>query len=88
MDVRTSLDMGGEDVSACIRIGVNIGINGSDHQMHVHDGFDVGAERFDGRGSEGQVRNKMTVHDIDVDPIGPLILDGANFGAKIGKICG
>jgi hypothetical protein len=41
-----------------------------DHQMHVERLFRVVAERRHHVGAEGQVRDEVAVHDVDVDPVG------------------
>ena len=54
--------------------------------MHIHHGFDMGAERFDRGRAEGQVRHKMAIHHIHMDPICALRLNRADFSAEIRKI--
>ena len=44
------------------------------------------AQGFDDGGTKGQIGHKMTIHHIDMDPIGTLPFDRFDFAAKIGKI--
>ena len=86
--MRPGLDMGGDHVGPRLGIGLDIGVDRRDHQMHVHDRLDMRAERLDRRGAEGQVRHEMPVHHVDMDPVGALRLDGADLGPEIGEIGG
>jgi hypothetical protein len=86
MDVGSGFDMGGQHIGAGCRIGVDIGIDGRNHQMHIHHRFHMGPERLDRRRTKGEVRHEMPVHHIDMHPIGALILDGADLAAEIGEI--
>ncbi len=88
MDVRAGLEMGGDDIGAGSREGLDIGIDRRDHQMHVHDALDVRPDCGAHRRTEGEVRHEMAVHYIDMHPVAALGLDGAAFGAEIGEIGG
>ena len=46
-----------------------------------------GTHGFDHGRTERDVRNEMTVHDIDMDPVGALVLDRDAFAAEIREIC-
>ena len=82
------LGMDGDDVRARLDEGFDIGIDRGDHQMDVHHALDVLADgRASGR-AESDVGDVMAVHDVDMDPIAALGLDGAAFGAEIGEIGG
>ncbi len=86
VDMRPRLDMGGDHIGPRLGIGLDIGIDGRDHQVHVHEGRNMRAKGFDRGGAEGQVRHEMPVHHIDMDPIGALGFDRADLGAEIGEI--
>lgn len=88
VDMRTGLDMGGDQIGPRLGIGLDIGIDRRDHQVNVHEGLHMRAERLHGGRAEGQVRHEMSVHHIDMDPVGALILDGPDLAAEIGKIGG
>ena len=36
--------------------------------------------------AERDIGHEMTVHDIDMDPIGPGLVDGAHLVAQFGEI--
>ena len=80
--------MGGQNIRPCIGIGIDIGINRRNHQMHIHHRFHMGPKRLDRGGTKGQVRHKMPVHDINMHPICALRFDRANFCTKVGEISG
>ena len=82
------LDMGGQDVGARFGVGLDIGIDGGDHQVHVHDRFDMFAEGFDRGRAKGEVRHEMAVHHVDMNPVCPLVLDGADLAPEVGEIGG
>ena len=56
------------------------------HQMNVHGGCDVRPDGGAGLRPERYVRHEMAIHDIDVDPVAALGLDGAAFGTEIREI--
>jgi hypothetical protein len=56
--------------------------------MDIHDAFDVGPNSCTSRWPKCDVGHEMTVHDINVDPIGPLVFDRFAFSTKIGEISG
>ena len=86
VNMRARLNMRGQNICPCIRIGINIGVNRRDHQMHIHDRFYMRPKGLHRRRAKGEVRHKMPIHDIDMHPIRPLRLNGADLCTKIGKI--
>ena len=88
VNVRRCLNVGGDDVGTGLRERFDVGVNGGDHQMHVHHAFDVGADRGAGGGTERDVWHEMPVHDIDVNPVSALGFDGFAFGTKVGEVSG
>jgi hypothetical protein len=86
VDMRAGLHMGGQDVGPGLRVGVDIGVHGRDHQMHVHDRLHMLAERLHRRRAEGEVRHEMAVHHVHMDPIRALILDRPDLAPEIGEI--
>ena len=86
VDMRSGLQMRGDHIGARLGIGLKVLIYRRNHQMHIHHGFDMRADRFDQRRAEGKVRHEMPVHHIDMDPITALGLDGLDFLAKVGEI--
>lgn len=50
---------------------------------------DVRADLGDDGGAEGDVRHKVTVHDVDVQPLRAILLDGAGaLCAQVGEVRG
>jgi hypothetical protein len=86
VDVRTGLHMGCDHIGTGIGEGLDVGIDGCDHQVNVHHRLDVRADRGAGGGAEGDVGHEMAVHDIDVNPVRALCLDRLNLGAEIGEV--
>ena len=56
--------------------------------MDIHDAFNVGPNSGTGRWTKCDVGHEMTVHNIDVNPIGPLGFDRFAFSTKIGEVGG
>ena len=86
VNMRPRLDMGSQDVGPRFGIGVDVGIDGGDHQMHIHHRCHMAAKGFDRHRAKSQVRHEMPVHHIDMHPVGALILDRADLGPEIGEI--
>jgi hypothetical protein len=84
--MRPGLQMRSQHIGPRLRIGVDRGIDRRDHQMHVHHRGDMAAKRGDGGRAEREIGDEMPVHHIDMDPIGPLRLDGLDLAPEIGEI--
>ena len=84
--VRPGLEMRGQHIRAGLGIGVDIGIDRGDHQVHVHHGLDVRADRLAERRAEGEVRHEMPVHHVDMDPVRALRLDRLDLLPEVGEI--
>src|SRR5262245_65412742 len=56
--------------------------------MRVEDLLGVRTHRLDDVGAVGNVRNKMSVHHVEMDPVGAGRIDIADFLAEPGKIRG
>ena len=88
VDMGGGLDMGNDHVGASGRVSLDIGVYRRDHQVHVHEGLYMRAERRHGGGAKGQVGDKMSVHHVHMHPITALGFDGLNLLAEIGEIGG
>ena len=84
--MRAGLGMHRDDVGAGGGEGLDIWIAGRNHQMHVERLLGMRTERLDHVGADGDVRHKMAVHHIDMDPVAAGGVDGAHFLAEPGKI--
>ena len=86
MQMRAGLGMHGDLVAAGFCKGFEIGVAGRDHQMRVKDLLGVRAHRLDDVGAVGNVRHKMPVHHVEMDPVGAGGVDRADLFAEPGKI--
>ena len=86
VNMRASLDVRGDHIGTRFGVGFDIGIDGRDHQVHVHERFHMRAERFDGGRAKGQVRDKVTIHHVHMNPVSALRFDGLNFLTEICEI--
>ncbi len=62
--------------------GLDKGVAGRDHQMHVEDLLRVRTERLHDVGADGDVGHEMPVHDVDMDPVAARRIDGAHLLAE------
>ncbi len=88
VEMRAGLGVDGQDVGAGLGKGGQVGIDRGDHQVDVERRPDMRPDGFDQRRAEGDVRHEMPVHDVDMHPVGALVLDGAALGAEGGKVGG
>ena len=86
MQMRTGLGMDRDVIAAGLGEGFEIGIAGRDHQMRVEDLLGVRAHRLDDVGAVGNVGNEMSVHHVEMDPVGAGRIDGADLFAELGEI--
>ena len=84
--MRARLHMRCDNIGARISIGLNKGVYRRNHQMHIHNSFDMLADGGAERWPKCQVWYKMPIHHVYMDPIASLGLDRLDFAAKIGKI--
>src|SRR5262249_39148965 len=76
MDMRPGLDVHRDTVRARFGESLQIRIARRNHQVHIERLSGVTADRLDDVGPYGNVWNKMTVHDIDMDPVGAGSING------------
>ena len=88
VDVRARLDVHGDDVGAGLGEGLEIGIAGRDHQVHVEHLPGVRAQRLHHVRADGDIRHEVAVHDVDVDPVGAGGIDRAHLLAELGEVGG
>src|SRR5262252_4014085 len=88
MDMRPGLDVDRDDIGSGLGEGFEVRIARRDHQMDVERLFGVWTDRANDVGPNGNVWDKMAVHDIDMDPIGAGGVDRAYFLAEFCKIGG
>ena len=88
MDVGPGFDMHRNNVGAGFGKRLEIGIARCDHQMDIECLFGVRTDGANDVWADGNVGNKMAVHDIDMDPVGAGSIDGAHLLAEFCKIGG
>ncbi|OJU11012.1 MAG: hypothetical protein BGN86_09675 [Caulobacterales bacterium 68-7] len=79
MQVRTGLGVHGENVGARLAIGLEVGIDRGDHQVHVDRDLHVWLQRLHHHRADGDVGHEVAVHDVDVQPVGAGGLHGPNL---------
>src|SRR3546814_13958464 len=63
-------------------------VDRGDHQMHVEHPVGVRAQRLHDGGADRQVGHEMPVHDVDVNPVGAGVGDGADLFAQPREVGG
>ena len=86
VEVRAGFHVHGDDVGPRFGEGLKIGIARRDHEVHVEHLGGVRAQRLHHVGADRDVGYEMAVHDIDVDPVGAGLIDGAHLLAELGEI--
>jgi hypothetical protein len=86
MQMRPCLGMDGDVIAAGFCKRLQIGVAGRDHQMRVEDLLGVRAHRLDDVRAVGNVGHEMSVHHVEMDPVGACRVDGADFFAQFGEI--
>ena len=88
MDVGPRFHMHRDDVGTGLGEGFEIGIARRDHQMHVKQLVAVRTQRLHDIRADGDVGHEMAIHHVDMDPVGPGLVDRAHLGAEIGEVGG
>lgn len=83
------LDVDADEVGTGLGEGFDVAVRRVEHQVGIEEGFDaVAAKGGDGLGAEGEIRDKMAVHDIDVQPVEAEFFDQACACGKMRVIAG
>ena len=85
--MRTGLGMDGDDVGTRLGECFQIRIDRRDHEMDVERLCGAGTYRLDDIGTEADVRHKMPIHDVAMDPVGTRRVDGLDLLAEAREIC-
>ena len=80
--------MHGDDVGAGLGERLNILFGLDDHQVDVDAFLRGGSNRLDDDGANRDVGHEAAIHYVDVNPIGPRLIDRLDFGLKTAKISG
>ncbi|MMZ63282.1 hypothetical protein D1872_255270 [compost metagenome] len=86
VQVHASLGVHGNHMSACFGERRNILLGLLDHQVHVQRQIGQRRNRPHDEGPERQIRHKMAVHDVHMEPIRSRALHVGYFFAELGKI--
>lgn len=86
MSLRLGVD--GNQVCSRLQKARDVVIRPLDHEVHIEKNIVGGVNGFHHRGAKGDVINKMSVHDVEVQPIGPTCDCPGTFFHDTGKICG
>ena len=88
VNMRAGFHVHGDGVGAGLGESFQIGIAGRDHQMHVEGLFGVRTDGLHHVGADRNVRHEMSVHHVDMDPVGAGGIDGAHLLAELGEVGG
>ena len=88
LDRRRWFSLNQQMIGAGLREIAKITLWFDDHQVHVERLCGRAAHRIHDRRTERDVRYEPAVHDVDMNPIGARLIDGADFLAKPPQIGG
>jgi hypothetical protein len=75
-----------DDVPTRLCESFNVRVARLDHQVAVEGLVDMRAQRRDELRPEGDVRHEMSVHHVEVDPVGAGRRDVAHFLAELREV--
>jgi hypothetical protein len=84
--MQAAFGMDGDRIGAGRDEGLEKRIDWRHHQVNVEELLRRLADGCNDRCAEGEIGHEMAVHDIDVDPVGARLVDGANFFPEPCKI--
>merc|ERR1719163_1990927 len=88
VDGGRALRVHGDDVRASLGEVRDAELGLDDHEVGVENLVGDGAERVDDEGTDGDVGDEATVHDIDVDPLRAGLIDSLDLFAEGGEVGG
>jgi len=86
MGVWPGFSMNSDDIGPSFAKRGDIGIDGSDHQVHVERFYAVWPERLHHAGADRQIRHEMTVHNVDMNVVGASLVDCSDLFTKSGEV--
>src|SRR6185369_9522654 len=86
LDVLLDLDMDGHRVAAGLEELVDELPGVRDHEMRVEGQAGAAPKRLDRLRAEGQVRDEVAVHHVEVDPVGPFALCSGDRMGEVAEI--
>ena len=84
--IAVRFQMEGNHVGACFDKVVDIAQRFADHQMNIKHTVKILADTFHDRRTKGDVGDKMSVHDVDMQPWCTCLLHLLCLLAQLGKI--
>lgn len=87
VEVRARLGMYRDDVGARSSEVVHVFFWFDDHQVTVDGLFRHRSKGGHDQGADGKVRNKTTIHDVDVDPVGASSIDVSDLITQASEVC-
>ena len=88
MNMGAGFGMHGDDIGPGGGEIGDIGIDRTNHQMHVEGQVTVAAHSLDHVRPERQIGHEMTIHHIEMDVIGAGVGDRPDFSAQTSEISG
>ena len=86
VQMRAGLGMDSDDLGTGVGIGIQQRIRIGHHQVRIEQLVGNRAKRLDHRRAKGQVRHKMAVHHIEMDPVCAGAVDGRHLVGQSGEI--
>ena len=88
MKMGPGFGMNCDDVGSGLGKGIEQRIDRRNHQMNVEGEFAVRTKRLHNCRTDGEVRNEMAIHDVDVNPVRSRRIDRADLLAEPSEIGG
>ena len=76
----------GDQVGACLDVIFHRPLRRFYHEMNVEGSLCQSSNRFDDRWTKGEIRNIVSVHYVDVNPVGSGLIQRDNGFTESGKI--
>jgi|GEM_PF-3966896 len=86
MQMRASLHMNSDDVGSSLGEALDLSLGRIDHQVNIEGKGGVGTNRLDHPVADSYFRDKLSVHDIDMDVVGACFGSRDNLLAQMGKV--
>mmetsp|Transcript_40915 Transcript_40915/g.102884 ORF Transcript_40915/g.102884 Transcript_40915/m.102884 type:complete len:203 (+) Transcript_40915:654-1262(+) len=88
VDGRGLLGVDADDVSAGLGKVSHTLLRLDDHQVNVKNLVGHGTDGVHNQWADGDVGHKTAIHDIDVHPVAPGLIDGLDLVAELGEVGG
>ena len=85
-DLLLDLDVEGDRVATRLEILIEVAARLIDHQVRIKRQLGTPAEVLDGLWPEGEVRDEVPIHDVEMDPVRSRGLHPAHRVAEVGQV--